>query len=299
MGLSASSASLNINQYNNQYRYIAPPLPNRADITRGMMTTGSSNPLSPSTTAYATNANPALGGPVFISSADVLAHNAIIARNSITTQNSIEQGSKLSEALQTIAEQTPTVSSRFSAQNNLFTTSRAQSSQNIQQTTNTRELPQTATFSNIRTENTPVSITGRNAEMNAESATKFAAVNAGVNVAMSEQGLSALQTLQSNAAIAAMRANANPTARMDGMIPMAAASFSDFSDSTPSTASGLKLYDEKTETFNHILGGGGHGGGGSLAQPQERKKEEETFSFEQPQQQPFKTKPQKGLNYFA
>lgn len=273
MGISASN--LNISN-NSIFRSIATPGVNTAAISRGAYMVPSATVLSPSTTAYGTNANPITGGPAYVDSAQVLAQNmaanasaaatktnVTTTSNAATTQNAIESSSVIQQTIQQIATQTP--GSRFNSNNNIFTTSA--------QPTNT--FSNTSTTSNIRTQSpvfeNALAITGRNATVNAETAANFAAVNANFNIKMSQQGAQALQALQNSATIAAMQGSFI-TARMDGMIPVSAATLSDFSSTTSSTSSNSKIFDNITETFNHIMGGGGHGGGGSLAQPQKEEK---------------------------
>lgn len=278
MGISASNLS-----GSNIFRNIQTPFANRAEITRGMFRTSSSSALAPSNTAYGTNANAALGGPTYISSAAVLAQNAITSSNIVTTQSSIEQGSSLQQALSTIAAQTPGANA-----SNIFTTSKTQNIQPQQTGVNTKEFSPVNVFSNIRTSSPVIdnglSLTGRNANIDNQQAANIAAVQAGLNLKFSAQGTQALQALQNNAALAAMQA-ANITGRMDGMIPIAAATLSDFSSTTTSSTSNNRVFDNVTSTFNQILGEGGQGGGGGLFQPQ---RDEEASS--NPQEK------KKGLN---
>lgn len=266
MGISASNLNISTSHL---FRNIATPAPNTAEISRGAFRTPSASALAPSNTAYGTNANAALGGPAFISSAAVLEQNAITNSNVVTTQNAIENGSELEQALNIIAQETP--GSRFNTGNGIFTTNKVQEQTNV----NAKEFSPIKTFSNTRTESSifenTVSLTGRTATVTSENATKFAAVNANFNVNFSQQGAQALQALQASAALATIQ-NTNITARMDGMIPMAPTNLTDFSTTTPSNASNLKIFDNITETFNHIMSGGGQGGSsGGLAHPQKEE----------------------------
>ena len=260
MGISASSFS---NNQNYVYRYIPNAFPNTAEISRGAYgKSPSASALSPSSTAYGTNANPSVGGPAYTSSAAVLAQNAVTTSNVVTTSNTVASGTELQNAINTIAQQSS--SPRFTSNKNVFTTSTTPA-QTQQGNANTFSPVKTYTPSTTSSAifESKVAITGQNANISAQNAANLAGVNASFNVKVSQQAAQAIQALQIAAASAAAQAT-NITGRMDGMIPVAAATLSDFSATTSSTASNLKVFDNITETFNHILGGGGHGGGGAM-----------------------------------
>jgi hypothetical protein len=269
MGLSPSNLS-----GSNIFRSISTPIADTAAISRGAFRTPSATALAPSNTAAATNANPATGGPTFISSAQVLAQNAITTSNVVTSQNAIETGQNLKQALSAISEQTP--APRFQTKTGVFQTPQTQ------QTTTAKEFNPINVFSNVRTSSPAVesgmAMTGRNAAITAQSASDFAAVNANLGVKFTQQGSQALLALQNAATLAAMQGAAqNITGKMDGMIPVTAALTNDFSLINHAGTRGsrdLKIFDNVTETFNKLLDGGGHGGGtgGLLGRPE---KEEE------------------------
>ena len=142
-------------------------------------------------------------------------------------------------------------------------------------------------------------VTGRNADINAQTASNIASVNANYNVNISSQGAQALQSLQNSAALAAQ--GKSMFSRVDGTIPLAAATISDFS-ATTSSASGVNSQDNLIKTFNKMMNGDGHGGGGAtLAQP---KKEEQSQQGHQQASNPFASKKneelkKKGLDFMA
>lgn len=283
MGLSASSLSSNSNY---TYRSIQQPFANRAEISRGLFRVPSADAVSPSNTAYGTNANASLAAssPAYVSSAQVLAQNAVVKSNVITTQPAIETGTELEQALNQIASQTP--GSRFNTKTSVFQTQQTQQPQS-----NANIFSNTQTSSNITTQRpvfeSTATLTGRNASVNAETAANLATVNANYNLKVSQEGTQALQALQRAAMVSAMHGT-NVTSRMDGMIPVAAATLSDFSSTTSSSTRGPKVFDNITETFNHIMGGGGQGGGGSaLAQPGSD------------QENPSEKEKKKGINFMA
>lgn len=291
MGISASSIS---GRNNYLYKHSLPPLANQTAISQGAYSLPSASALSPSTTAYGTNANPLNGGPVYITSAQVLAQNAITSSNVSVSQNAIETGSNLQQALATISEQTP--APRFNSNNNVFTTNKTA---NIQPGSNTNAF----STNNIQTQSavfeSQMIVTGRNASINAETASNMASVNANFNVNISQQGAQALQALQNSAALAAQ--GKSMFSKVDGTIPLAAASFSDFSSTTPSTSS-VNSPDNLIKTFNKMMNGDGHGGGGAtLAQP---KKEEQSQQGHQQPPNPFASNKneelkKKGLDFMA
>ena len=291
MAISASSISGRDNFY---YKHSLPPLANQTAISQGAYSLPSASALSPSTTAYGTNANPLNGGPVYITSAQVLAQNAITNSNVSVSQNAIETGTNLQQALATISEQTP--APRFNSNNNVFTTNKTA---NIQPGSNTNSF----STNNIQTQSavfeSKMIVTGRNANINAQTASNIASVNANYNVSLSEQGAQALQALQNSAAMAAQ--GKSMFSRVDGTIPLAAATISDFS-ATTSSASGVNSQDSLTKTFNKMMNGDGHGGGGAtLAQP---KKEGQSKQGQQQSSNPFASNKneelkKKGLDFLA
>lgn len=296
MGISASSIS---GRNNYLYKHSLPPLANQDAISRGAYSSPSASALSPSTTAYGTNANPLNGGPVYVTSAEILAKNAITNSNISVSKSSIETGANLQQALTSISEQTP--APRFNSNNNVFTTNRTA---NVQPGNNANIFSPGSTTNNIQTQSavfeSQMIVTGRNANINGQTAADIAAVNANYNVNISQQGTQALLALQSAAANAAAQ-GASMFARVDGTIPLAAASFSDFSSTTPSTA-GTNSPDNLVKTFNKMMNGDGHGGGGAtLAQPQ---KEEQSQQGQQQPKHPFATTKneeikKKGLDFMA
>ncbi|MGD9580598.1 MAG: hypothetical protein AB7V50_04440 [Vampirovibrionia bacterium] len=296
MGLSASNIAVRNNYL---YRHSLTPLANQDAISRGAYSIPSPDPLAPSTTAYGTNANPLDGGPVYVNSAQVLAQNAVTSSNISVTQSSIETGSNLQKAISTIAEQS--TASRFNTNNNVFTTNKTA---NVQTANNTKTFSPISTSSNVRTQSpvfqSQMVVTGRNANINSQQAANIATVNANYNVNLSQQGTQAIKALQSAAANAASQ-NASMFAKVDGTIPLAAASISDFSVTTPST-SNVNSQDNLINTFNKLMNGDGHGGGGAtLAQSQEK---EHSQQGQQQQQHPFASKPKedkrkKGLDFMA
>lgn len=261
MGISASS--LNISN-SNLFRSIPTPGVNTAEISMGAVRTPYSTALAPSNTAYGTNANPILSTTPYTSSAAVLQANTVVNNNAITTQNSIETGSDLQNALSLIAQQTP--GSKFSNSSGVFTTNKTVETQpQTQVFSNSREFSASSTFSPTQTSSnifeSRISLTGRNATIGAETAANFASVNANLNVKYSQQGNQALQALQSLATISALQGT-NVQARMDGMIPLAPSTLTDFSGNTSTATSNSRVIDTLTETFNNIMKGGGQGGGG-------------------------------------
>jgi hypothetical protein len=288
MGISASNLNLS---NSNIFRNIPTPTANTAAISRGTVRNISPSPLAPSNTSYGTNANPALGGPTYISSAQVLAQqNAISTSNVVTTKNSVESGTQLQQALSTIAEQTP--APRFKSQTGIFSTEQTSNVQTQQTGRQSKEFSPVNIFSNVRTTSPIVegglALTGRNAGINAEGATNMAAVNARFNVQYSDAGSKALQGLHALAAQAAM---GNVVATMDGKIPVTSALVNDFSLIEHTGTRGnrdVKIFDNITETFNRMLDGGGHGGGGGSLGRSDREAE--------PQPTPEEQDPKKGLN---
>lgn len=289
MGISAS----NINPYgfnsNYAYSHYQAPFVNRSEITMGAFKVASADPLAPSSTSYGVNANPSTGGPAYTPSSAYLSQNAAVSSNVITTQNAIETGNQLQSATNQIAQQTP--GSRFNTTQGVFTTNQA-----VQPATTV--TPNINTFSNIQTQSPVMELTGRNAQISGQTAADFASVNANLNIQYSQQTNQALIALQNAATAAAMNRSANVTGRMDGMIPVSAATISDFSSTTPSAASHIKVFDNITETFNRLMDGGGHGGGGFMAQTEqeandERKRQKTPYEFNKKLPRP------DGLNFMA
>lgn len=268
MGISVNSLSSNSNYV---YRSILDPMPNRAEITMGMFRVPSANPLTPSSTASGTNANPALDGP-YVSSAQILeARAAINSSNVVNTSNAIESGKGLQQALNVIAEQTP--APRFSTTDGIFTTKIGPATQESN-SVNVQPFSPISTTSNIRTSSPIIddrlSLTGRNAGISGENAANFASVNANFNVQYSPTGAQAIQSLN-NAAAQALLYNASAH-KMDGMIPMPPSLPNDFNSNSVTNASRLNVFNNVTEAFNNIMSGGGHAGtGGRLPNPQEKE----------------------------
>ena len=161
-------------------RAVATPLVNTAEITRGMYIVPSADPLYPSSTAYGTNANAAVGD-YYVTSADVLAQRSVTNANTVTTQNSIESGTNLQEAMSIIDQQTP----RFNSETSVFATTTTKTG-NVQTQSATAspiiESQPSNTFSNFTT-TTPIVedrllVTGKNANLSPENAKNLAAVNA-------------------------------------------------------------------------------------------------------------------------
>jgi len=227
----------------------------------------SASALGPSNTAAATNANPSLTGPTFISSAAVLQQNSIISSNAISSQNIIESGSGFNDALSAIAEQTP--GSRFSTEGGIFNTSKLPTQE--QTGLNAQKTSPISTFSNSKTESpifqSALAITGRNATVDSQGAANFAAVNAGYNVNLSQEGSQAIKSLQNSAALFALQ----NTPRMDGMIPIAPSTPTDTNNSPAARGLQSNVFDNITESFNNIMKGGGHGGGGGSGLSNPRK----------------------------
>lgn len=254
MGISVSSIN---NRYNINpdptYRSVATTPPNTAEITSGLYTIPSASPLYPSSTAFGTTANDAVPGNYIPSSVEASElYSNYMNSSVVTTKNVVDEGNQLKQALNKIAENTP----RFAPEKNVF-------SVNTQPTVVQSPGP-IQTSSNITTSSNVLDIklalTGSNAMVTHNAATNMAAVNANYNVNLSDQASQAIKSLQNTATLGMMQ-NANMSAKMDGMIPIAPSTLASFVPTAASHAN-ANPFNYLTEAFNNILEGGGHGGGG-------------------------------------
>lgn len=271
MAISASNI-MNLST-SNIYRAFATPFANTSDISRGAFRTPYNTALAPSNTAYGTNANPAVGGPTFLSSSNVLEAATLSSTNGInstqSTQNILEEGQALQDALSLISEQaqgsnTPQAFEGLNAAPPTVNSSQIQNARlnNPTQSANVDNPIKTGINPAISEPN--ISLTGTSAKVNTENAINFAAVNANYNVKLSDQGSQSIQSLQSFAL-----AN-NIHTRMDGKIFIPATMNSEQAMSKAMSVGNPVRFDKIPADFRELLFSGG-GGGGAVFQQQPQK----------------------------
>lgn len=150
---------------NYSYYHIAPPLPNRAEITMGMFSAPSVDPLQPSSTIYGTNASAINGDYRYVTSAETLA-SYVISESSTTTPDA----------------QAP-VNTTTDTQNNIYKTNESHMTEAVD------TYRQTNIF-----KNTP-QLQPQNDMLTPEQAVNFAATNANYNVNFSSEAADALKKL--------------------------------------------------------------------------------------------------------
>ena len=264
MGISASSLNIIGGQISRGIQY---PLTNTAEVSRGAVL--SSSLSAQSTTSFGLTANALAGANYSLgikpatdnSTATAAASTSTSATTTAQTQTSdIETGDQLQQVLNTISAQAATTGVEGMGQN----TQNVGISQNV-----TAVNPVNTTLSNI---SMPVS--GQYSILNGETSPQYAAVNANFNVQLSSQATDALKALQSQASINMIIASANNlTSRMDGQIPLTAATtINEFSNETREVSKNTNgnLFDLVTEGFKTIAQGGGQGG--QSGQPYRQKK---------------------------
>jgi hypothetical protein len=224
-------------------RYQLPAFANRAEISQGAVYIPSLNPLSPTNTAFGTNASNLIGGPEFLSSADILqlieeegatsilAQARIEAEEATTTQEAEEVTTTEEVQPRPLEEVQPQqrpeeiegggalISLEPTETRPLFgmAAERAQQARQAERgfAAGAGEIPQ-------------VSVTGPEATLPLAETAALAAVRTGFGVAVSEQAettLSELNRVSANNYYSVL----NPFYRMDGMIPLSAATLADFS----------------------------------------------------------------------
>jgi hypothetical protein len=206
------------------YRNQLPPFTNRAEISQGSVYVASLNPLAPSITSFGTNASNIIRGPEYLSSADLL---ELYSREGVSTLSflsdddiSITDDINLIETIEEPVDQPVQASDIVDL---------TEIPGEIQTVTPGVEVAETTFQPVIITdteESQEATITGPMAQTT--EAQEYAAVTSGYGVNLSDDALKALQEIQN------MQANAylnqlNPFKTMDGMIPIAAATLSDFS----------------------------------------------------------------------
>ena len=277
------------------------PFANTAEISRGAVQSPSPDPLTPSTTAFGTNANPAVGGPFFTSSAAVLNNNVAGSTNNVVNStNSLANSLELQQAINTVTAQAQANDVRnaqlqneaISRERSRIETQPLQTGQNAINGVNTTEFTPAITTTNLATTapglpNPDVSLFGRNA---APVNQQFAATNNGLGVSLSEEARKAIAAY--NAAVAAdMYRTPDMSRIIDGRMPFTPILFTEFRYGESLTI-GNVFKNKVVETFNDIMKGGGNGSQGSLLARTQRETEERERELGQ-QAAP------KGLNFIV
>lgn len=284
-----SSLTVTPYSYNGIYRNILPPLPDRTAISMGMFRVPSSDPLASSNTAYGTNANAEVGGYRYISSADFLELMKMIDGLKVDTEKTVKN-EEMSQAIDIAIEtdeienlrlfedtfnvnETEKFFEQTSIENelleiedqetlNLSSVNNLINSQALQQITN---LPETNPIEDRSSDlqekfyyQNRLFLSGSNSSLDFEGSEKFAAVNAGYNVAFSEGGSEMLKSLNNIAALE-HRKKLDLSRQVDGMIPVSAATLFDFSSITESRIANQSLIKRMVSSLEKLTNSRSYG----------------------------------------
>lgn len=274
------------------YQNILPPFVDRAEITMGLFSVPSADPLYTSSTSYGTNANPLVGGPYYHSSAEELQkiqyNNKMAELQQSQALDELDNGDSVDEYedldlidLESIDElyqayeneavsetvitentdlftEVDIISPKTSTENIVFSGSPFRETDQVRFEANQPDIFNQQNYFSNPVNNALVQLSGANTSVSYENAINFASVNANYQVQFSEEGQKAIKDLQ-NIAAKNEWLKRDLSEIVDGMIPLSAATLFDFASPLNYNATQPRLLDRFVKALQKLTNSRSYG----------------------------------------